>query len=230
VRVYADGKGERFLSADELARLGEALREAETIGLPWKVSDGPRAKHRPKNGGAQREIISPHAVAAIRLLLFTGCRAGEILNLAWTDVDAPRGFLHLRDSKTGAKKVWLSAPALQVLAEVPRTGEYVIAGAAVDKPRADLKRPWKRIIAHAGLPDLKLHDLRHSFASAGAASGMGLGMVGKLLGHASSATTARYAHYADNAAQAAADAIAGGIAAALAKPRSTLDETDEAGF
>lgn len=217
VKVYADGKGERFLNADELARLGNALTEAETTGLPWQVTDGPKSKHTPLMGGEQREVISPYAVAAIRLLLFTGCRAGEILNLLWADVDFERGFLNLRDSKTGAKKVWLSAPALQVLADLPRSGKYVIAGAATDKPRRDLKRPWKRITAHADMADLKLHDLRHSFASAGAASGMGLGMVGKLLGHASAQTTQRYAHYADNAAQAAANAIATGIANAMVK-------------
>ena len=220
VKVYRDGKGERFLNSDELARLGDALVEAETVGLPWQLNDGPNAKHRPAKGGDQREVISPFAVAAIRLLLLTGCRAGEILNLMWSDIDFERGLLNLRDSKTGAKKVWLSAPALQVLAELPRAGAYVIAGANADKPRSDLKRPWKRITAHADMADLRLHDLRHSFASAGAASGMGLGMVGKLLGHASPATTARYSHYADNAAQAAANAIASGIANALNKGKS----------
>ncbi len=220
VKVYADGKGERFLNSDELARLGETLVEAETVGLPWQLHDGPNAKHRPRKGGEQREAISPYAVAAIRLLLFTGCRAGEILSLMWVDIDFERGLLNLRDSKTGAKKVWLSAPALQVLAELPRAGEYVIAGATADKPRSDLKRPWKRVTAHAGMTDLKLHDLRHSFASVGAASGMGLGMVGKLLGHASPATTARYSHYADNAAQAAANAIASRIANAMSKGKS----------
>lgn len=223
VKVYRDGKGERFLNADELARLGDALIEAETVGLPWQLNDGANAKHRPARGGDQREVISPFAVAAIRLLLLTGCRAGEILTLMWADIDFERGLLNLRDSKTGAKKVWLSAPALQVLAELPRTGAYVIAGANADKPRSDLKRPWKRITAHADMADLRLHDLRHSFASAGAASGMGLGMVGKLLGHASPATTARYSHYADNAAQAAANAIAGGIAAALSGSKATAE-------
>ena len=94
MKVYKDGKGERFLSADELRRLGEALREAETVGLPWQLSDGPNAKHRPKNG-EQRETISEYAVAAIRLLLLTGMRAGEVLNLQWKYVDFERGFLNL---------------------------------------------------------------------------------------------------------------------------------------
>ncbi|OWK28965.1 site-specific integrase [Sphingomonas mucosissima] len=215
VKLYKDGKGERFLSSGELRTLGEALREAETVGLPWRVSDGPNAKHRPKKGDDAREQISPSAVAAIRLLLLTGCRAGEILNLEWQHVDFERGFLNLPDSKTGAKKVMLGAPALEVLSNLPRVGRYVVPGADPKKPRSDLKRPWARIIAHAGLEGLRLHDLRHSFASVGAASGMGLPIVGKLLGHASSATTARYAHLADDPLRRASDSIAGTIAAAL---------------
>lgn len=217
VKVYADGKGERFLSTDELASLGDALREAETVGLPWRLTDGPNAKHRPVMDGDQREIISPYAVAAIRLLLLTGSRLREILNLRWQDVDLERGFLNLPTSKTGKKTVLLGAPALQILADLPRIegNPYVIAGAKADKPRSDLKRPWKRITDHAGLADLRLHDLRHSFASVGAASGMGLPIVGKLLGHASPTTTARYSHFADDPLRRASDSIASQIAAAL---------------
>ena len=214
VKLYKDGKGERFLSGDELRRLGEALREAETIGLPWQETEGPNAKHRPKREDP-REPVAPSAIAAIRLLLLTGCRAGEILNLEWQQVDFERGFLNLSDSKTGAKKVMLGAPALEVLANLPRVGRYVIPGAVPNKPRSDLKRPWARVTAHAGLSGVRLHDLRHSFASVGAASGMGLPIVGKLLGHASTATTARYAHLADDPLRRASDSIAGTIAAAL---------------
>jgi integrase len=218
VKVYKDGKGERFLSADELRRLGEAMREAETVGLPWQLNEGPKSKHTPKISATAREVISPFAIAAIRLLLLTGCRAGEIVKLKWAHVDFERGFLNLPDSKTGAKQVMLGAPALKVLADLPRVGEYVIAGADPKKPRSDLKRPWNRITAHAGLSDLRLHDLRHSYASVGAASGMGLGIVGKLLGHASTATTARYAHFADDPLRRASDSIASTIAAALGVP------------
>ena len=104
-----------------------------------------------------------------------------------------------------------------MLADLPRVKDnpFVIAGADPKKPRSDLKRPWKRITARAGLPDLRLHDLRHSYASIGAASGMGLPVVGKLLGHASTATTARYAHFADDPLRRASDSIATTIAAAL---------------
>jgi integrase len=215
VAVYPDGKGERFLSQTELQALGNTLREAETVGLPWKFNEGKKAKHRPAKAENRREIVSPYAIAAIRLMLLTGCRAGEILNLRWDHVDFENGFLNLADSKTGAKTVLLGAPALEVLASLPRLGKFVIAGAKDDRPRSDIKRPWERIIAHAGLEHLRLHDLRHSYASIGAAAGMGLGMVGKLLGHASTSTTARYSHFADDPLRRASESISGTIAAAM---------------
>ena len=215
VKVYADGKGERFLTMDEMQRLDDALRDAETVGLPWTFNEGKKAKHRPVKDENRREIISPFAVAAIRLLMLTGCRAGEILALRWSEVDFERGVLNLPDSKTGAKKVLLGAPALEVLADLPRMGDYVIAGALPNKPRSDLKRPWERITRHAGLEGVRLHDLRHSFASVGAGAGMGLATVGKLLGHASPATTARYAHLADDPLRRASESISGTIAAAM---------------
>lgn len=217
VKVYADGKGERFLSGDELGKLGEAMREAEIDGLPWQLNEDAKAKHRPTNADSQRDMISPHAIAAIRLLLLTGCRAGEILNLKWQEVDFERGFLNLSDSKTGRKQVLISPPALQILADIPRIkgNSYVIAGEKPDKPRSDIKRPWKRITAHAGLDDLRLHDLRHSYASVGASAGMGLTIVGKLLGHASPATTARYSHFADDPLRLASNSISETISAAI---------------
>ncbi len=218
VKVFADGKGERFLSVAELGKLGDALREAETLGLPWKLDAEKKAKHRPSKEENRREVISPYAVAAIRLMMLTGCRAGEVLGLKWSEVDFDNGLLNLPDSKTGAKKVLLGAPALEVLANLPRLGEFVIAGATADKPRSDIKRPWARVTAHAGLPDLRLHDLRHSYASVGAAAGMGLGMVGKLLGHASPTTTARYSHFADDPLRRASESIASAIAGAMNGP------------
>ncbi len=213
VKLYQDGKGERFLSGAELQRLGDVLREAGTVGLPWRENEGANPKHRPNDPAKAREVVSPYVIAAIRLLIFTGCRAGEILKLRWQEIDFDNGLLNLPDSKTGAKKVLLAAPALKVLADLTRLGEYVIAGNDPKKPRLDIKRPWQRITAHAGLEGLRLHDLRHSFASVGAASGMGLGIVGKLLGHASPATTARYSHFADDPVRRAGESIAAQISA-----------------
>lgn len=225
VQLYADNKGKRYLSSAEFQQLGDTLREAETSGLPWQFNEGVKEKHRPKKAENQREVISPHAIAAIRLLMLTGCRLSEVLNLQWGDVDFNRGLLDLSDSKTGAKEVLLGAAALKVLADVPRIkgNPYVIAGDTKDKPRSDLKRPWKRITTHAGLQDLRLHDLRHSFASVGVGSGMGLPIIGKLLGHASPSTTARYAHIAEDASRRALNTIESTIAAGMGLPVDTAE-------
>lgn len=212
-RFREDGR-ERFLSTEEMQRLGEAMIEAETIGLPHKPST---SKHAPKE--KNRTIYGPHAVGAIRLLMLTGCRLREILDLEWSHVDAERGLLFLPDSKTGRKTVVLSSAAQDVLKVIPRLGRFVIsgrdAGTPEEKPRADIKKPWSAICERAGLEGLRIHDLRHSFASVGAGSGLGLPVVGALLGHKDAKTTARYAHVAVDASRRAADAIAGQIAAAL---------------
>jgi integrase len=122
------------------------------------------------------------------------------------------------DSKTGCKSVVLSAPALEILAALPRLGDYVIAGADPAQPRSDLKRPWTLICRRAGLEGLRLHDLRHSFASVGAGAGLGLPIIGKLLkllGHASPTTTSKYAHLDNDPVRRATNAIGATIAAAI---------------
>ncbi len=218
VRKYADGQGARFLNSDELQRLGQALKEAETIGLPWTTqADAPGAKHLPRQAENRRTIISVHATAAIRLLILTGCRLGEILSLQWRHVDSERGLLLLPDSKTGAKTIILSAPAMEVLAGIPRIEgcDYVIAGEKPGQPRSDLKRPWAMIRRAAGLNDIRLHDLRHTYASHGAAAGMGLTVVGRLLGHADVKTTNRYSHFDADPLRRAANAIGSTLAAAM---------------
>jgi integrase len=215
VQLYKDKKGERFLLTDEFRRLGEALRLAETEGLPWNLNDGKKEKHRPVKPENLREVFPRHVTDAIRLLMVTGCRLREILHLRWEDVDFERGVLNLPDSKTGRKKVLIAGAAIAILDQLERCGEYVIAGKEPDKPRADLNRPWKRITQHAKLDGLRLHDLRHSYASVGAASGMGLVALGKLLGHSSPSTTQRYAHLADDPLRRASEHIANVIAAAL---------------
>ncbi len=208
---------ERFLNKAEMARLGAALRRAETIGLPWDVDlNKPRSKHAPKPERRLR-ILDPFALAAIRLLLFTGARANEIVTAKWEWIDFERGFLNLPDSKTGRKTIVLSAEALEVLETLPRVegNPFVIAGRD-SHARGDLKRPWAAIRKEAGLEDVRLHDLRHSFASIGAGAGMGLPVIGSLLGHAQPSTTHRYAHFAADPVRRAADVIGTTIAAALA--------------
>jgi integrase len=216
VQLYKDKKGERFLTSEEFRRLGDALRLAETDGLPWNLDTEKRTKFRPAKPENVREVFPSHVAAAIRLLMLTGCRLREILHLRWEDVDFERGVLNLPDSKTGRKKILIPGPAVTILGELERLGDYVIAGRETDKPRADLNRPWRRIRHHARLDNLRIHDLRHSYASVGAASGMGLLALGKLLGHASPSTTQRYAHLADDPLRRASEQIASVIASALA--------------
>jgi integrase len=214
VDKFKERRRERFLTGGELERLGTAIREAETTGIPWMVDETkPTAKHVPKS--ARITKINPSAAAALRLLLFTGCRLREILHLRWEHFDAERGCLFLPDSKTGRKTIILNAPALAVLNGLERAGPYVIPGDRLDQPRCDLKRPWDAVTRRSGLRGVRLHDLRHTYASFGAGGGLGLPIIGRLLGHAQAATTARYAHLDNDPLRRASEAIAGRIAAAL---------------
>jgi integrase len=213
---------ERFLTASELYRLGDALRLAETRGLQWEADmTKPTAKHAPKLD-KRRTIADPFAVAAIRLLIFTGARLREVLHAKWRDLDLERAMIHLPDSKTGRKPIYLSAAALAVLNDLPRLADnpYVIPGAKKGSPRADLKNPWASVRAYAGLKDVRIHDLRHSFASIGAGSGMGLPLLGRLLGHKQPATTQRYAHLDADPLRKAVNSIGAAIDAAM---RGTRD-------
>jgi integrase len=188
--AFREQRRERFLTTEELSRLGEAIRDAETTGVAWEFDQTkPTAKHLP-NDENRRTLIGPHTAAALRLLILTGARLREILNLRREWVDLERGLLLLPDSKTGRKSIVLNAPAMAVLAILPRIGAYVIAGDNPQKPRADLNRPWPAVTKHAGLEGVRIHDLRHTHASIGAGAGLGLPIIGKLLGHSQSSTTA----------------------------------------
>ena len=215
VAKYADQSGERFLCSAELERLGSALREAETAGIPWIAN--PDDKRSPKGDETRRTIITPFATAAIRLLVLTGCRLREILDLEWDRVDMERGLMRLSDSKTGPKTIVLGAPALQVLADLSRIDgcPYVIVGRGLTRPRRDLKRPWALVTRAAGLEGVRLHDLRHTYASHGAAAGLGLTIVGRLLGHADAKTTNRYSHFDADPLRRAANAVGSSLAAAM---------------
>lgn len=223
-------KKERFLTTEELGLIGSALAEGETVGLPYVVDETKaKAKHAPKPENRLVKL-DPFAVGAIRLLILTGARLREILDAQWAWVDAERGILFLPDSKTGRKPVYLSAAALAVLASLPRIegNPFIIAGQGPRKkpadasdgekrpaPRSDLKKPWAAVCRAAGLDGVRLHDLRHSFASVGAGASLGLPVIGKLLGHTQAATTARYAHLDADPLRRAADTIGATIAAAL---------------
>ena len=193
VRTYRSRNFERFLSPREYARLGEALAATE------------------RDGG------NPAGIAAVRLLAMTGCRKSEILSLRWEHVDFEHQCLRLPDSKSGAKVVPLGAPALALLAGLPRTegNPHVLPGASEEGYFVGLPKIWRRVRARAGLEGVRLHDLRHSFASVGAVGGDSLLIIGKLLGHRQSATTQRYAHLSDDPLKSSADRISRDIAAAL---------------
>jgi len=190
VEKFRERARERMLSPAELARLGDALAAY---------------------GG------SSYAVVAVKLLVFTGARLGEVLGLRWEWIDFERGEARLPDSKTGAKTLHLPPPALAVLANLPRLegNPHVIAGQKEGAALVNLEKPWRAIRKAAGLDDVRLHDLRHAFASVAASSGMGLPIIGRLLGHAQAAATSRYAHLADDPVKAAAAVVAGKIAAAM---------------
>jgi integrase len=210
---YKEEPRERFLTAAELLSIGEAMIEAETIGLQVDAGD---AKHAPKG---QRVVMSPYATAAIRLIMLTGARLREILHLRWSEVDLERGILRLSDSKTGKKTVYLPTAAVDIIKGLSRLGAFVIAGESAgtrkEKPRADLKRPWAAICKQAGVTGVRIHDLRHTFASVGVGDQMGLPVIGALLGHSNAATTKRYAHAADDVQRHAAEAIGSKIADAM---------------
>lgn len=173
IKQYAENKRERFLSQEEISRLGLVLSELE------------------ENNGEP-----PAVICAIRLLLLTGCRRNEILTLRWEDVDWDKGFLMLPDSKTGKRTVYLSPQAMDILKSAPveEGNPYVIIGKKRGTHLTTLQYSWPRIRKQAGLDNVRLHDLRHTFASVAAASGFSLLTIGALLGHRQTKTTARYAH------------------------------------
>ena len=195
VRKYAEPPRERFLSEAEFKRLGRVLGEVEAEGK-----------------------VHPSAVAAFRLLMLTGCRKSEILTLRWEDVDLEAGELRLRDAKTGARAVAISPSARRVLEGLPGVpgNPWVIAGTKPGRHFRNLNSAWLLIRTRADLKDVRIHDLRHSFASRALALGESLPMIGKLLGHRKVQTTARYAHLARDSVKASAARVAESLRADLA--------------
>ncbi len=179
VRANRRRRCERFLSDQELARLGQALRNAE-------------ATH-------------PVQTAAVTMILLTGCRKAEILGLSWSEVKGNR--LVLSDSKTGARTVWLGNEARAMLTRIGRGKPVDPVFRLQARSRGALDGFWRAVRTEATLPGVRLHDLRHSFASFAARRAETLPMIGKLLGHAKTASTARYTHLDDSSCLQASERI-----------------------
>ena len=185
VKKYPERRRERHLSPEELGQLGKVLSEAE------------------RTGSEPRPVID-----AIRLLILTGARLGEIQTLKWDHVHDR--YLALPRSKTGAKRIVLGKEAAHLLRQIQRLPEnpYVIVGTVPGQHWVDLQRPWRRIRARAGLPNVRIHDLRHTFASIAVGGGESLAIIGRLLGHSQVQTTERYAHLSADPLRELADRIA----------------------
>jgi len=190
VEEYCETARERYLSELEIRRLGKALAAAEAD--------------------------EPEKVAAVKLLLLTGCRRGEIFSLRWQDIDRERRLLHLADSKTGPRPVMLSSSALAVIDRIPeRHDVWVFPNPTKDGPVREMRKFWGAVLKAASITNLRLHDLRHSFASDGVAQGIPLYTVGKLLGHRQASTSQRYAHLADDPLRAASERIGAHLAGVM---------------
>lgn len=179
-RYHTKGR-ERFLSGEELRRLACTLD--------------------------RHESSRPLHVAFVRLLLLTGCRKGELATLEWSSYR--EGHLFLPDSKTGPRTVWLSSPARAAIEQLPRTGRWVFLARRARKPLCPgvFDKFWWRIRAEADLGDVRLHDLRHTYASIAITQGESIATTGRLLGHNSSVTTLKYAHLSDSSVRKAVNAL-----------------------
>ena len=176
VQPFPERKRERYLSITELRRLMDTI-------------------DRQEEGGE----LNCYAAAAIRLLVFTGCRVSEIQTLEWKNVDLANSCISLKHHKgdnKGVKILPLNPPALHVLETLRRKEKnaYVIVGREPKAHLTDLQKPWRKLRSAAKLDDVRLHDLRHSFASFAVGVGLSLPVIGALLGHRSLQATARYAH------------------------------------
>ena len=199
VRRNREDRRDRYLSNEELARLGVVLAEAE-----------------------KNNTESPSVILALRLLLLTGARKTEVLDLRWDQVDIETGTLALSDSKTGKKRIVLGAAAREVLEHAPRLAgnPFVCFGKLSGQRLVGLQKAWERIRKKAGIADVRIHDLRHSFGAVAASSGMSLVVIGGLLHHTQAATTLRYSHVQQDPLREAVELIDARIAAAMrAKPK-----------
>lgn len=197
VRRHSEGKRERYMSQQELKRFGATLVSLVDNGLIW-----------------------PDMANLFRLLLLVGARRSEISNCEWDWIDWNRRIIALPDSKTGAKPLFLSHEALSVLESQKITtrhqsSRFVFPGMKASQSIVNLAKPWKIICDEAELDDLRIHDLRHTAASVAVGQGVALPIIGRLLGHTQTQTTARYAHVDADPALKAADTIGQALGAAI---------------
>jgi integrase len=217
---YPESARERFFSGEELGRLGAVLREAEAPGLPWREREGAKAKHRAKEENRVTPI-SPRALAAIRLLLFTGARLSEILELQWAHVDFERGLVALPTRKGGGRRPHpVSTMALAVLADLPREQDspWVLPAPKDTAKRLSqsvVENAWLRIRDHAGVADIRLHDLRHTMGTYASQAGVNAFQVRDLLRHANIAMTGRYANRDEDPIRSISEIVGERIAAGL---------------
>ena len=197
VKRYRENKRERFLSSSEFQALGQALADADrTSTEAWQVT------------------------ATVRLLILTGARLSEICELAWDQVDLDAGLIRMPETKTGSRVIYVTAPVAEALAGLPRSEDVPWVVSGIKEPSkplsiATVEHGWRRIKKQAKIPDVRLHDLRHSHASVAASAGLSLPVIGKILGHNTPTTTARYAHLADDPVRRAAEAVSGTISAVM---------------
>ncbi|MFN5632831.1 MAG: tyrosine-type recombinase/integrase [Sphingomonadales bacterium] len=226
---FADGRGMRFNRA--IPVLAAMFKYAEQLGYIRKGSNPCRGMPRYKANKKERFLSSlefrrlareleaddaayPAQVAIVRLLLFTGARVSEIRDLQWDWVQLPR--LLLPDSKTGPKTIYLNSQAVRIFDGLSRRGDnpFVFPNTKGNRP-IQLDPWWHRFRRRCALPDVRIHDLRHSFASVGVRENVALATIGSLLGHVLPETTARYAHLADDTIAQAAQRVSGGLAGTL---------------
>ena len=212
IEKFPEKKRERFLSAAELARLGEALSRA---ARGWTDSEWEALSKSQRRGRKTAEDW--RAIACFRLLLLTGARLSEILTLQWSWIDWQRGTARLPDSKTGAKNLHLSPAALDLLRDLSRLKNnfHVLPGRRPGARFVGIQKPWQRIRLLAQLPGLRIHDFRHSFASLAVANNEAIYLVGAVLGHRQVTTTERYSHLSDDPVKAVANRTSERIAAML---------------
>lgn len=186
IEKYKEIPRTRFLSPQEQTRLWSVLDRVE-----------------------KERLATLYSVNALRVIILTGARLREILHLKWAEIDLDRGVLNLSKSKTGAKTIYLNETAVVILRKMPKQFDnpYVFCGLRTGQPIQEIQKAWQRIRKLADIEDVRIHDLRHTFASVAVMNGMSLPMIGALLGHSQPRTTARYAHLAADPLREAAELV-----------------------